>query len=121
MFNTKLRHIYYNFNRKILLGQPEMQTNEMFSLVGMSYCFNYFLSQEYIKHFYNPQTINYVKGLFGDLIIVFKRIISNNTWLSNTGKKNALLKLNIPYDDLPMEFQELIKGTGIYLNENTDQ
>jgi putative endopeptidase len=94
MFNTKLRHIYYSFNRKILLGQPEMQTNEMFSLVGMSYCFNYFLSQEYIKHFYNPQTINYVKGLFGDLIIVFKRIISNNKWLSDTGKKNALLKLN---------------------------
>jgi len=94
MFNTKLRYIYYNFNRKVLLGQPEMQTYEMFSLVGMSYCFNYFLSNEYVKHFYNPQTINYVKGLFGDLIIVFKRIISSNTWLSDTGKKNALLKLN---------------------------
>ena len=94
MFNTKLRYIYYNFNRKVLLGQPEMQTYEMFSLVGMSYCFNYFLSKEYVKHFYNPQTINYVKGLFGDLIVVFKRIISSNTWLSDTGKKNALLKLN---------------------------
>lgn len=94
MFNSNLRHIYYNFNRKILLGQPEMKTDEMFSLIGMSYCFNYFLSNEYIKHFYNPQTINYVKGLFGDLIIVFKRIISSNTWLSDIGKKNALLKLN---------------------------
>jgi putative endopeptidase len=94
MFNTNLRYIYYNFNRKILLGQPEMQTYEMFSLVGMSYCFNYFLSKEYVKHFYNPQTINYVKGLFGDLIEVFKRIISSNKWLSDTGKKNALLKLN---------------------------
>jgi len=93
MFNINLRHIYYNFNRKILLGQPEMQTNEMFSLIGMSYCFNYFLSQEYIKNFYNPETVNYVKGLFGDLILVFKRIISNNKWLSETGKKNALLKL----------------------------
>ena len=94
MFNPNLRHIYYNFNRKVLLGQPEMETNEIFSLVGMSYCFNYFLSQEYIKNYYNPQTINYVKGLFGDLIIVFKRIISNNTWLSDSGKKNALLKLD---------------------------
>ena len=94
MFNPNLRHIYYNFNRKVLLGQPEMKTNEIFSLIGMSYCFNYFLSYEYIKNFYNPQTINYVKGLFSDLIVVFKRIISNNSWLSNTGKKNALLKLN---------------------------
>lgn len=94
MFNQNLRHIYYNFNRKVLLGQPEMETNEIFSLVGMSYCFNYFLSQEYINNYYNPQTINYVKGLFGDLIIVFKRIISNNTWLSDSGKKNALLKLD---------------------------
>ena len=94
MFNVNLRHIFYNFNGKILLGQPEMQTNEMFSLIGMFYCFNYFLSNEYIKHYYNPQTINYVKGLFGDLLIVFKKIISNNKWLSDTGKKNALLKLN---------------------------
>jgi putative endopeptidase len=93
MFNQNLRHIYYNFNRKVLLGQPEMETNEIFSLVGMSYCFNYFLSQEYIKNFYNPQTINYVKGLFSDLLVVFKRIISSNKWLSDSGKKNALLKL----------------------------
>ena len=68
-------------------------SQEIFSLIGMSYCFNYFLSNQYVKHFYNPQTVNYVKSLFGDLIIVFKRIISSNKWLSETGKKNALLKL----------------------------
>ena len=93
MFNPNLRHIFYNFNRKLLLGQPEMKSQEIFSLIGMSYCFNYFLSNQYVKHFYNPQTVNYVKSLFGDLIIVFKRIISSNKWLSETGKKNALLKL----------------------------
>ena len=93
LFNPNLRHIFYNFNRKLLLGQPEMKSQEIFSLIGMSYCFNYFLSNQYVKHFYNPQTVNYVKSLFGDLIIVFKRIINNNKWLSETGKKNALLKL----------------------------
>jgi predicted metalloendopeptidase len=56
--------------------------------------FNNFLSRRYIDKYYNPSYINYVQELFNDLIIIFKRIIHHNKWLSPIGKKNALLKLD---------------------------
>jgi len=93
IFHIHLRDITFNFNRKIFLGQPQKTPLKIFALMGMSYMFNYFLSLKYIENNYNVDHVNYVKQLFGDLIIIYKRIIKNNKWLSPIGKKNALLKL----------------------------
>jgi putative endopeptidase len=93
IFHVHLRDITFNFNRKIILGQPNKTPLKIFALIGMSYMFNYFLSRKYIENNYNVDHVNYVKRLFSDLIIIYKRIIKNNKWLSPIGKKNALLKL----------------------------
>ena len=94
IFHPHLRDIPFIFNRNIVLGQPKVTPPKIFALVGMSYMFNYFLSREYVTKYYNEYNVNYVQQLFGDLITIFKRIITNNKWLSPIGKKNALLKLN---------------------------
>lgn len=94
IFNIHLRDIPFELNRKILLGQPEKTPPKIFALIGMSYMFNYFLSKEYVENYYNEYYVAYVQNLFGDLIKIFKNIITNNKWLSPIGKKNALLKLD---------------------------
>jgi putative endopeptidase len=94
IFNVHLRDIPFDLNRKIILGQPTKTPPKIFALIGMSYMFNYFLSKEYVGKYYNEYYVDYVEKLFGDLIAIFKNIITNNKWLSPLGKKNALLKLN---------------------------
>jgi endothelin-converting enzyme/putative endopeptidase len=94
VFHPHLRVVPFRFSRKILLGQPKMTPIKIFALTGMSFMFNHFLSRKYIEKYYKPDYINYVKQLFQDLIMIFKRIIKNNKWLSPIGKKNALLKLD---------------------------
>ena len=94
VFHPHLRIVPFRFNRKFLLGQPKVTPPKIFALIGMSFMFNNFLSRKYIDKYYKADYINYVKQLFQDLIIIFKRIIKNNKWLSPIGKKNALLKLD---------------------------
>jgi endothelin-converting enzyme/putative endopeptidase len=93
VFHPHVREIPFSFYRNKLLGQPQETPIKIFSLSGMSFMFNNFLSRRYVEKYYNPDYINYVQELFNDLIIIFKRIIRHNKWLSPLGKKNALLKL----------------------------
>jgi|694.fasta_scaffold127432_2 putative endopeptidase len=93
IFHPHVREVPFKFNRNELLGQPKETPIKIFSLSGMSFMFNYFLSRRYIDKYYNPSYINYVQELFNDSILIFKRIIHHNKWLSPIGKKNALLKL----------------------------
>jgi putative endopeptidase len=92
-FNKKWRHIYYEFNGKFIKGQPVILPNNIYPIFGLSLCFNNFLSTEYIKRNKNEKQIQYTTNLALDLLIVFKRIIKRNTWLSEKTKKYALLKL----------------------------
>ena len=59
----------------------------------MSFCFNTFLTNEYISRYKNQQAINYVKTMAEDLKTVFIRIIKRNKWMQPKTKKKALLKL----------------------------
>jgi len=92
-FDRKKREIYFNFNKKFLTGQPEIIPLDIFPIFGLSLTFNTFLSEEYIKKFKNQIYIDYANVLGKDLLTVYKRIISHNTWLSPKTKKYALLKL----------------------------
>ena len=92
-FHSEWRIVYYNFHDKFIRGQPVPYPNELFPLVGLSFCFNTFLTNEYINKNTNQQYIDYTHNIAFDLLTVFKRIIKRNTWLSPSTKKYALLKL----------------------------
>ena len=92
-FHDKWRMIYYNFHGKFVNGQPLPWPQEIYPVFGLSFCFNTFLTNEYIERNEKQQYVDYVKNMGKDLLTVYKRIIKRNTWLSPSTKKYALLKL----------------------------
>jgi predicted metalloendopeptidase len=59
----------------------------------MSFLFNTFLSNEYIRRYNNEQAVNYVKTIAEDLKTVFIRIVKRNKWMEPKTKEKALEKL----------------------------
>jgi putative endopeptidase len=92
-FHDKWRLIYYDFHGKFVAGQPLPWPREIIPVVGLSLCFNTFLTNEYIDRNKKQQYIDYVKNMAADLLTVYKRIIKRNTWLSPSTKVSALKKL----------------------------
>ena len=92
-FHRSWRAIYFNFFGKFVKGQQKMMPQEIFPVYGLSYCFNTFLTEEYIKKYANGAYIKWASNLAYDLKTVFMRIIERNKWMSPKTKKYALLKL----------------------------
>ena len=92
-FHRVWRPIYFNFFGKFVKGQASMWPQEIFPVFGLSYCFNTFLTEEYIKKYANGAYIKWASNLAYDLKTVFMRIIERNKWMSPKTKKYALLKL----------------------------
>jgi len=92
-FHDDWRLIYYEFHGKYVAGQPVPWPREIFPIVGLSLCFNTFLTNEYIDRNKKQQHIDYVHNMATDLLVVYKRIIKRNSWLSPSTKKYALKKL----------------------------
>jgi predicted metalloendopeptidase len=92
-FHSEWRVVYFEFHRKFVLGQETMVPREIYPVIGLSICFNTFLTNEYIDRNKKQQYIDYVHNMASDLLAVYKRIIKRNTWLSPKTKKYALLKL----------------------------
>lgn len=92
-FHRSWRVTYFNFFGKYVKGQAVMLPQEIFPIFGLSYCFNTFLTEEYIKKYANGAYIKWASNLAYDLKTVFMRIIERNKWMSPKTKKYALLKL----------------------------
>ena len=92
-FHRSWREIYFNFFGKFVKGQQTMMPPEIFPVYGLSYCFNTFLTEEYIKKYANGAYIKWASNLAYDLKTVFMRIIERNKWMNPKTKKYALLKL----------------------------
>lgn len=92
-FHRSWRVTYFNFFGKFVRGQEAMLPQEIFPVFGLSYCFNAFLTEEYIKKYANGAYIKWASNLAYDLKTVFMRIIERNKWMSPKTKKYALLKL----------------------------
>jgi putative endopeptidase len=84
----------YSFFGEFERGQEKINKSDAVSAsLYMSVPFNKFLTDQYVAKYENPQSMDYVKTLCGDLKIVFNRILMRNKWLSPSTKKYALKKL----------------------------
>jgi putative endopeptidase len=92
-FHSEWRLIYFDFHGKFIKGQPVPYPREIYPVFGLSFCFNTFLTNEYIENNKKQQYIDYTHNMASDLLTVYKRIIKRNKWLSPSTKKYALLKL----------------------------
>jgi predicted metalloendopeptidase len=93
-FHYKWRYIYFNFVEKYITYQEAPIPNSIYPIFGLSYCFDTILTDEYVNKYQNIKYIEYVENLAKELLIIFKRIVGRNTWLSPSTKKYALLKLD---------------------------
>ena len=87
-------NITYDFYGKFERGQESInKTDSVSASLYMSVPFNTFLTEQYVKKYYNPQTMKYVETLCEDLRIIFIKRMERNTWLAPSTKKYALKKL----------------------------
>jgi putative endopeptidase len=87
--------IPYEFYGKFERGQEKINLSDaVSSALYMSIPFNTFLTDHYVAKYENPQVIKYVETMCNDLVLVFKRILMRNNWLSPKTKKYALYKLS---------------------------
>ena len=93
-FDRRLINIYYDFNNKFLEGQPDPFPQNLYPIFGLSLTFNTFLTEEYISAYWNQEYVDFVQNIADDLLVVFKRIMKRNTWLSTKTKEYALKKLD---------------------------
>jgi len=93
-FDNKLVNIYYDFNDKFIEGQPDPFPRELYPIFGLSLTFNTFLTNEYVGAYWNQKYVDFVENLADNLLVVFKRIMKRNTWLTPETKSYALKKLD---------------------------
>jgi putative endopeptidase len=88
-------HIAFDFFGKFERGQEKINYSDaVSSTLYMSIPFNTFLTDNYVAKYENPQIIKYAETMCNDLVLVFKRILMRNNWLSPKTKKYALYKLS---------------------------
>ena len=92
-FEDSMRHVHFEFYNHFLEGQKVIMPKEIYPIYGLSMMFNTFLSEQYVKHHYNPLYIKYVRKLVDDLKNLFHQKLTRNSWLSPATKKTALKKL----------------------------
>ena len=108
-FHKKWRIIHWEFHGKFINGQSVPWPDEIYPVFGLSLCFNTFLTNEYIRNNNKTGQIEYVTTMANDMLIVFKRVIRRNNWLSPETKKYALMKL---------EHIKLVVGNPMLLRED---
>jgi predicted metalloendopeptidase len=89
----KTMMISFSFFGQYLRGIEKPIGDDLRGVVLMSIAFNKFLSESYIDKYAVPEHLEYARGFAEDLIEVYKRIVSRNTWLSPKTKVYALKKL----------------------------
>jgi len=92
-FDWDWADVYYNFYGKFVAGQPVRFPEDIYSIFPLSFCYNTFLTEQYVAHNNNPLLEVYVKNMVDDLKYLFVKRLEKNTWLSPSTKKAALHKL----------------------------
>ena len=93
-FNEKGHITFNDFQGKFVRGQEGIVSiKEIYPIYPLGFCFNTFLTNEYVARYKNEQSVNYVRTMAEDLKSVFIRIIKRNKWLQESTKRKALKKL----------------------------
>ena len=93
-FDWNWNEIYYDFYGKFVKGQPVRFPKDIYSIFPLSFCYNTFLTEQYVANNNDPLLEAYVKNMVDDLKHIFIKKIERNKWLSSSTKKSALDKLH---------------------------
>jgi putative endopeptidase len=84
---------FFDFEGNFLRGQEKLIEHELKAIFPLGYAFNTFLTNQYIYHYKNEESVEYVKKISEDLKVVFMRMIKRNKWMQPKTKEIALEKL----------------------------
>jgi len=101
----------FNFYDKILQGKEIPVPEELIPLVNISFHYNTFLTEQYLKYNTNQKYIDYTINMADTLKVIFINRIKSNKWLSSTTKMKAIKKL---------EYLNVIVGSPSKLREDPD-
>jgi predicted metalloendopeptidase len=93
-FSKTLSVIDYNFNGKFISGVVEPFPDYIRGFLGLSMCYNTYLSNEFSNHFRDENVIRFVTKLLNELHSTFIHMVKRNKWLSPPSKMQALKKIN---------------------------
>ena len=65
--------VYFDFYGKFVTGQPVQWPKDIYSIFPLSFCYNTFLTEQYVEHQKNPQLEVYVKNMVYDLKYIFMK------------------------------------------------
>ena len=85
--------LYFNFYENYIQGKPVRFPREIYPIFIVSFCFNTFLTEQYVSHNLDNQKLTYVRNMLNDFKTIFIQKIKRNKWLSPSTKKSALKKL----------------------------
>jgi len=93
-FSNKGKQLWFDFQESFVRGQEASLSANLFSIFGLGYAFNTFLTNKYIDQYADEKKINFLKVMADDLKQVFIGIIKRNKWLQPSTKIKALKKLD---------------------------
>lgn len=92
-FHKEWRHLYYGFYEKELAGQNAIFPDEIYPIFGIATAFNKFLTEQYRKHNFNQQYVDYAQRMASNMRELFITRLKKNKWLTNKTKQYALKKI----------------------------
>jgi putative endopeptidase len=93
-FHWDWTQVYYDFYGKFVKGQQVRFPKDIYSIFPLSFCYNTFLTEQYVAYNNDPIKEAYVKNMVDDLKYIFIKRVEKNNWLSPSTKKSALAKLH---------------------------
>ena len=115
--DTRYYELMNKMNAEMSGTEISTDTKEDYAIDVVASYFDSEITQEYIKLYGKTDEIYEFKNIIEDIIKEYKNKINNNTWLSETTKNKALLKLdnmkvNIGYPEKFEDFSKDYKLTG---------
>lgn len=117
------RKIVFKFSQA-LTGAKKDQPKKKRAINAVSSLFSDAIGELYVKKYFSEDAKYDVKNLVNDLIISFKNVLSEHSWLSENTKKLAFEKLNklnikIGYPDKFEDYSDMPIDENLTLFENT--
>ena len=117
------RKIIFKFSQA-LTGAKKDQPKKKSAINAVSSLFSDAIGELYVKKYFSEDAKYDVKNLVNDLIISFKNVLSEHSWLSENTKKLAFEKLNklnikIGYPDKFEDYSDIPIDENLTLFENT--
>ena len=85
---------FFDFYKKKLKGQINQKTNEKKTIIRINHLIGEIAGKLYVEKYFNLERKKKIENMINNIISTLNNSISNNNWMSESTKNNALDKLS---------------------------